>query len=453
MADEFENALARVMFRQAGSEGGAANRAESEQAVVAGCHRLSGGASMESWAFDYAGEGYILRRAADAALMAGRPFGHATEAALVQAAHGAGVTAPEVMAVLTAEDGLGSGYIMRRIGGTAEPGTILRTADDVLIADIARELAAIHAVPVDAVPPIDAPTPRELLDRLHEQFDGFGADRPIIALALKWCEDNLPPPRQPSLVHGDFRMGNLMVEDGRLSGVLDWELAHLGDPHEDIAWGCVGAWRFGNYDQPAFGIATLEAYFAAYESASGMAVDRARFRYWLVHRTIWWALGCMQMGAIWREGSDRSLERAAIARRTVENEIDLLLLLDESDDAPVAVPEPTAVPQAGETSSAELLDAVGEWIAADVKPTAQGRNRFLSAVAINALKIAARDLRDPAPMTAPMTDAALCTDIRSGRTTLDTSGLRATLRLKALRKGMNDVPKYAGLAAAKEKWT
>ena len=444
MADEFENALQGVMFRQMGAEHGAG--------TVSRCHRLSGGASMESWSFDYANAGYILRRAADAALMADRPFDHATEAALVQAAHDAGVPAPQVVAVLRPDDGLGSGYVMRRIEGTAEPGIILRTAEPALITDIARALAAIHEMPVDAAPDIEAPSPRDMLDRLHEQFDGFGADRPIIALALKWCEDNLPPPCRPRLVHGDFRLGNLMVEDGRLAGVLDWELAHWGDPHEDIAWGCVGAWRFGQYDRPAFGLASLDEYFAAYEATAGFTVDRTRFRYWLIHRTIWWALGCIQMGAIWREGADRSLERAAIARRTVENEIDLLLLLDDGngdDVAPVALPEPTAVSETGETTSAELLDAVGEWIAAEVKPTAEGRNRFLSAVAINALKIAARDMRDPSTMT----DAALCKDILAGHVALDTPGLRASLRTKALRKGMIDVPKYAGLAAAMEKWT
>ncbi len=439
MTDDIENALRSAMFRLTGAE-----------EEVADCRRLSGGASMESWSFDFAGGEYVLRRAPSDALMTDRPFDHTTEAALVTAAQRSGVSAPEVVGVLTPADGLGSGYVMRRIGGTANPAAILREAQPALIADIARELAAIHAVKVADLPDLPAPSTGALLDDLHDQFDGFGADRPVIALALKWCRDNLPPPVSPRLVHGDFRMGNIMVEEGRLSGVLDWELAHIGDAHEDIAWGCVGAWRFGRYDRPAFGLATFDRYFAAYEQASRVPVDRARVRYWLIHRTIWWALGCLRMGAIWREGADRSLERAVIARRTVENEIDLLLLLDDDAAAvPIVMPENDVPSLTGETHSAELLDAVSEWIGTRVKPAMQGHDRFLSAVAMNAMGIAARDIRNPGSLT----DALLAKDILNGTKDASSPGMLADLKRYALRKGATDVPKYAGLAAAKEKWT
>ncbi|MGB7408747.1 MAG: phosphotransferase, partial [Pontixanthobacter sp.] len=304
-----------------------------------------------------------------------------------------------------------------------------------------------------AIDSIPASAPEEMLDDLERQFEDFGGDRPIIALALTWCRDNLPDPGPQCLVHGDFRMGNLMVANGRVSGVLDWELAHFGDYHEDLAWGCVGPWRFGNYDHPAFGLASLDRYFASYEAAGGAPIDRERFRYWLIHRTIWWALGCLQMGAVWRDHIDRSLERAAIARRTIENEIDLLLLLEqEMPDAKTTrialSPSDDNAPH-GETSAAELVTAVGEWIAAEVKPRAEGRNRFLAAVAINALNIAARDMDDPPPVH----DRPLCDAIRAGETGLTTPGLLDDLRRKALRKGANDAPKYAGLKTAMEKWT
>src|SRR3546814_4525842 len=91
--------------------------------------RLSGGANMESWAFEW-GEAertasYVLRRAPSAEYMADRPFGHADEAALVVAAFDAGVKAPEVVGVLEAGDGLGTGYVMRRVMGEVSPATIL----------------------------------------------------------------------------------------------------------------------------------------------------------------------------------------------------------------------------------------------------------------------------------------------------------------------------------------
>ena len=123
---------------------------------------------------------------------------------------------------------------------------------------------------------------------LRERFVGHGADRPVLALTLRWLEANLPAPVPPRLVHGDYRLGNLLVgvagEDrGRLTGVLDWELAHRGDFHEDLAFGCMTVWRFTRPDRPAFGLGSLDDWFAAYEAAGGKRVDPARFRFWHGH--------------------------------------------------------------------------------------------------------------------------------------------------------------------------
>ena len=276
--------------------------------------RLSGGANMESSSFDFAGFGYVLRRAPSAAFMEERAFGHDVEAALVRAARKAGVSAPEVIAELDETDAIGTGYVMRRIEAEVNPAKILASPPPSLITDIARELAQIHAQKIlPAIPALD--TELALAD-LKSRFTGYGGDRPIIALAIKWCEDHLPTPARQVLVHGDFRMGNLMVDEHGLAAVLDWELAHLGDAHEDLAYGCMTVWQFGHIDKPAFGVADLETYFSAYEAQSRTTVDRARFRFWLIYRTLWWALGCMQMSDIWRLGVDKSLERAVIGRRT-----------------------------------------------------------------------------------------------------------------------------------------
>ena len=330
--------------------------------------RLSGGASMESWAFQWAGEGFVLRRAPSADYVADRPYDHAAEAALVSAAHHAGVRAPEVVAVLAAGDGLGSGYVMRRVAGDANPATILAAPPPTLLTEIAEALAQIHALPADKIPAaIPVMDVAAALADLKARFADYGGDRPVIALAIKWCEDHLPPPADPSvLVHGDYRMGNLLVDDGRLTAVLDWELAHRGDFHEDLAYGCMTVWRFGRPDLPAFGLGSLEAFFAAYRAAGGRAIDPARFRFWLVYRTLWWAMGCLGMGAAWRSGADRSLERVVVARRTAEQELDLLLLLgDEAPEAerlrPLPLPQPPALSIQGEPSAAELVTAVREW--------------------------------------------------------------------------------------------
>jgi aminoglycoside phosphotransferase (APT) family kinase protein len=427
-------------------------RITGQIAEVQNLTRLSGGANMESSSFDYDGNGYVLRRAPSAEMMDGRPFGHDIEAALVRAARAAGVTAPEIVGELTNRDAIGTGYIMRRVEAAVNPAQILAAPPASLIADIARELAAVHAIPLSALPAVPAMDTATALADLKARFLSYGGDRPIIALAIKWCEDNLPAPAPPVLVHGDFRMGNLMVGPAGLAAVLDWELAHLGDAHEDLAYGCMTVWRFGYINKPAFGCADLETYFAAYEDCRGEQVDTARFRFWLIYRTLWWALGCMQMAEIWRSGVDRTLERAVIGRRTSENEIDLLLLLEEeapqTQRLPITLPVPPEPRRKGEPSTVELLEAVRDWVDSDVKASATGRDKFLAAVAMNALGMLIREAANPVAVH----DQALAADLLAGRLTLATPGLLTRLRKAALGKLANDVPKYAALAKAREVW-
>jgi aminoglycoside phosphotransferase (APT) family kinase protein len=439
--DERMTALAAIMARSTGAT-----------AAVEKFARLSGGANMESSAFDYAGQGYVLRRAPSAEMMAGRPYGHDVEAALVSAAFAAGVLAPEVVATLLPEDGLGSGYIMRRVEAEVNPVKILADPPPSLVADMARELARIHAItPRDdlPLPTLDAATS---LRDMRARFEGYGGDRPILALAFKWCEDHVPAPVPPVLVHGDFRMGNVMMTGDGLAAVLDWEMAHWGDSHEDLAYGCINAWRFGHIDRPAFGASDIETYLSAYEAASGSQVDRDRFRFWLVSRTLWWALTCLQMGEIWRSGMDRMIERAVIGRRTSEVEVDLLLLLEE--DAPETQRlrvrlDPAPVPSGhGEPSTAEMLHALKEWVEADVKPGREGHSKFMAAVALNAIGMLIREAEHPVQAS----DRALADDLITGRQTLATPGLLARLRTRALIKLANDSPKYSALAKARSLW-
>ena len=425
--------------------------------TVAGLERLSGGASMESWAFVCGGEGYVLRRAASAEVMAGRPLDHAGEAAVIRAAHGAGVIAPEVVAELESSDGIGSGFVMRRIDGTAAPEAALGGdgGGAALLGDLGAALAAIHRIDPAAMTMAPRLDPAAGVEALAAQFAQHGGNRPIVALGLAWLRANLPPPIEPRLLHGDFRIGNLMTQarDGqaRLTGVLDWELAHLGDFHEDLAFGCMAVWRFGS-PLPGFGLGSLDALFAAYRASGGAPVDPARFRFWLVYRTVWWALGCLTMGQTWRSGADRSLERVVVARRAAEQELDLLLLLE--DEAPEverarALPavETETLRHSGEPTAAEILTAVGEWLAS-VKERFAGRERFEHAVARNALGIVVRELA----ARPQAEDRALADDILAGRATLATPGLLARLRGSALTKLAADQPKYPSLAIARDKW-
>lgn len=440
--DEFEARLAAVMDRIAGGS-----------AAIENVTRLSGGANMESWSFDRAGKGYVLRRAPSAAFMQGRSFGHDVEAELVRTAHRGGVLAPEVVGELAPGDAMGTGYVMYRIEAEVNPAKILADPPASLIHDIARELARIHAIKPSDELPIPFLDTAAAVAELKKRFLAYGGDRPVIALALRWCEDHLPPPADPVLVHGDFRMGNVMADANGLAAVLDWELAHWGDAHEDLAYGCLAVWRFGHFDRPAFGVSDLDTFFAAYEASGGGRVDRARFRFWLVYRTLWWALGCMQMADIWRSGADRNLERTVIGRRTSENEVDLLLLLEE--DAPETERQPIALPaaapprRAGEPSSVELLEAIREWVDSGVKAKAAGREKFMAAVAMNALGMLIREAENPVDPH----DAALSAELMAGKASLATPGLLARLRVTMLAKLANDSPKYASLAAARARWS
>ena len=416
--------------------------------------RLSGGANMESWAFDWGGGAYVLRRAPSAEYMEGRPYGHSVEAALVRAAHAGGVKAPEVIGVLSDADGMGTGYVMRRVIAEVSPAKILAAAPRSLVADLGRELALIHALPRAAIPAeIPVMDTAAALAELKARFLSYGGDRPAIALAVKWCEDHLPEPADPVLVHGDYRMGNVMVDADGLAAVLDWELAHLGDAHEDLAFGCMTVWRFGMLDKPAFGVGSLDDYFAAYEAAGGRPVDRDRFKYWLVYRTLWWALGCLQMGQAWRSGADTTVERVVVGRRTAEQELDIIRLLE--DGAPAAEraaplpPSPAAAAApVGEPTTQEMVQAVRDWLGEAIKPQAEGHGKFQVAVAMNALGIVMRDLG--AGVRAE--DKALAGDILAGRATLADPGLLARLRRAALDKCAVDSPKYAALAAARAAW-
>lgn len=436
-----------------------------------GLTRLTGGATMESWRFEASGAApltvpsarisgtYILRRAPSLNFMQDRPFGHETEAAVIRAAKAAGVAAPVVVAELEPEDGIGSGFVMEALRGTPNPKEILQTDEaGRLVSECAANLASIHTlapgpdgggVP-DAVPVMDT---RAAIADLRAQFEEAGGDRPIIALGLKWLEDNCPDPIEPVLIHGDYRMGNLLVEDGWLTGVLDWELAHFGDYHEDLAFGCMAVWRFNRYDRPALGLSDLETYFEAYEANGGRKVDRERFRYWLIHRTVWWALGCLKMAAIWRSGEDRMLERVVISRRTSEQELDLLMLLGED------APEEERVrslqrrsdlePELGAATAGEIADAISEWLAT-LKDQMKGHDRFQLAVARNALGMISREYKVLWPMFG---DIKLTDEILAGKAGLATSSLLADLRLATLTELAINSPKYPALAVARKKWT
>ncbi len=441
MTAEFATNLSGFVQRGLGGDG-----------TIEELKRLSGGANMESWSFDYGGLGYVLRFSPSAEMMAGRAYGHDVEAAVVRAAFASGVKAPEIVAEIIPADGLGTGYLMRRIDAEVNPSKILAAPPASLLADLARELATIHNVPRDILPALPVTSAQSLLSELKARFLSFGGDRPVMALTLRWLEEHCPTAVDPVLLHGDFRMGNIMADRDGLAVVLDWELAHVGDRHQDLAFGCINSWRFGNIDRPAFGLGPVEQFWTEYESASGAAVEADRFRWWLVYATLWWGICCLQMADIWRTGLDKGLERAVIGRRASETEVDLLMLLEEfapvEERSRISIESFTEANRHGEPSTTEMLEALSSWIDSDVKPNAHGRDRFMASVALNALGMLRRESERPIAIH----DKSLSDELLTGQKSLSTPGLLARLKQQSLHKLMVDQPKYSALAKAMEQW-
>lgn len=399
-------------------------------AEIDGLRRLSGGASRETWAFDLVSGGarraLILQRLRPGASATSSGVGVQTEAALLRAAAAHGVPAARVVA---SDDGrvLGSaGMVVERLPGETIARKLLRDdewalARDRLGAQVGAACAAIHAIPVDAVPGLQ---PTDQLAQYRAVLDGLGEPHPAFELGFRWLAANRPVDNPPCVVHGDLRMGNLLVDHDGLRAVLDWELAHIGDPLEDLGWFCVRAWRFGS-PLPAGGVATREALVEAYESASGRTVDPELLRWWEVLGTLKWGVICVMQAWGHLSGASRSVELATIGRRVCENEWDLLGLLPGGrlprQDPPSTEPGPALHDR---PTLPELVEAVREWVDEDVRTGTEGRLSFHARVAANALRMVERELAlEPALTEAHVErlaqlgcadDRALAAGIRSG---------------------------------------
>lgn len=265
-------------------------------------------------------------------------IGAAAEARLLRLAAAAGVPVPLVIA---GADGVGPDaaqvLITERVEGESIPRRILRsidghTAGEALAEQCGQVLARLHTVSLQAVPssiprldPADPYT--DYCARLGVQLDELPTHHPAIRWGLNHLRRNPPAGAlEPALVHGDFRNGNMLVAHGRLAALLDWELAHVGDPMEDLAWMCVRMWRFGNDDRPAGGFGSLAALRRGYQAGGGTWRYDA-FRWWLTARTAWWAIGLARQVAAFRSGESTSIVHAGSGRRVPELEFDLLTLI------------------------------------------------------------------------------------------------------------------------------
>jgi len=312
----------------------AIRRRSGQRERIQNLRRLTGGASAQTWSFDVVSEGVtrgrILRRRQGRESIG---LDTATESNVQSVAADAGVPTAEVCFLLDDEDALDRGYVMQRIDGETIPRKILRDREYAdAITKMARQCgqiaSAIHLVDLTRLPPLRDDSPGEQLEALGARYRDFGQDLPVFEVALSWLANHLPPTVKSTLVHGDFRNGNFVVGPEGVRAVLDWELAHLGDPTEDLGWLCVNSWRYGQIDLPVGGFGSREDLIAGYESAGGGRVEPSALHYWEVFGTLRWGVICLIQTFAHLSGDHRSVERAAIGRGVSETELDLLNLFD-----------------------------------------------------------------------------------------------------------------------------
>jgi len=295
---------------------------------------LAGGASRESWAFTVGGERLVLRR---------DPPGHVIESsrrrefALIEAAAAAGVPVPRVRWCEDDSAVLGTAFfVMDFVPGETIGRRILRDpalapARAALPEQLAGAAARIHAMPLGALgaePAAVASPAAAELERYESIYRAIAPDpHPALELGLRWLAARAPRRARQALVHGDFRLGNVIVGPEGLRAVIDWELAHTGDPMEDLGWLCVRSWRFGA-EPPVAGLCERERLFAAYERAGGGPVDPAVVRWWEAFGNLKWAVICIMQAQTFL-GGVKNVELASLGRRVAEVELELLDLMEE----------------------------------------------------------------------------------------------------------------------------
>lgn len=302
--------------------------------TISELNRFSGGASRETWSFVVDGRRLVVRLDPPSAPAT---TDRRAEVELLRRAHNTGVPVPEVV-WMVAPDDLGSqGFVMSHIDGETIPRKILRDdeytdARSRFASDTGRIAAKIHAMPIDGIPGIEAPErkPTEvILEQYASLLDSLGEPHPTFELALRWLATRQPTSERLTIVHGDYRNGNFIVGPEGVRAVLDWELVHIGDPWEDLAWLCTRSWRFGGAEEVG-GVGSRDELYAAYEETSGMAVDRDAVHWWEVMSSVKWGVMTIVQAFTHLWGHVHSLELAAIGRRTVETEYDVLNLIGQN---------------------------------------------------------------------------------------------------------------------------
>lgn len=423
--------------------------------------RLTGGASRETWHVDVRPD----RGAPFPVIVRRDPPGHGEparmrgEVACLGAAGRAGAPVPAVLASGDTAPGIDAPFIvMDKLPGEALPRRIQRDRqyEDIrprLAWQMGHVLGRIHSADIAELGMLDSTDPVAAIEATYLAFD---EPRPAVEIGLRRLRENRLPARPHALVHGDFRLGNLLVAPDGLHGVLDWELAHLGDPVEDLGWLCVRAWRFGA-TAPVAGVGDRNDLLDGYEHATGDRPTREELHWWEVYGTLRWLVLSRFQAERHLSGTEHSIELAAIGRRVAESEYDLLHILDIADGA--AEPrasQPYASRVQDRPDAAGIIDLVAETLAHEIGPNLQPEQqheKYLLKISASLLTIVGRELRagDGAQQALAATltslgcasEAELATRLRDGALSTDDPGVRQAINTGVQARLAVSRPGYA----------
>ena len=295
---------------------------------------LTGGASKEIWRFEVQTEGgveeFILRKGSG--IEGPLAIKTSDEAILQKEVSKIDAPVPEIVAVSSIEEELGDSYIMKFVAGESIPRKILRDTEfkealPLLAFQCGESIAKIHDVELDKLHFLQEKPPIDQVNDLYATYLSFNQPSPVFEYTYLWLKDQDFGQTKSSLVHGDFRLGNIIVSSSGLESIIDWELAHIGNPLQDLGWICGNSWRFGQNNKVVGGFGNLDDLLRGYNSISNFEVTENLVRTWQVFGTFRWGVICLIQASAHLNGSVNSVEKAAIGRRVSETEIDIADLL------------------------------------------------------------------------------------------------------------------------------
>ena len=307
-------------------------------------NKMSGGSSNEIWIIQYLEnkiENKIVLRRHHSSISEKEnlypPLPLTIESDVMVQAYNQKIPVPRIIYNIDKKHALGEGFFMEFIDGITLGNKIVENSSIKLLkpnlaAQCGKILAKIHSITIQNMKNLNTSTGIDEIKKYKDIYQDYSFNIPVFNLSFKWLEKNIPPVTNKCLVHGDYRNGNIVISPSKgIKSILDWELLHLGDRHEDLAWICVNSWRFGNIKLPVGGFGLRNDFYKAYEQSSGEKLNKESLKFWEILGTLKWGIMCLKMYDAYKSGYDRSVDRAAIGRRSSETEIDLLRLLNNED--------------------------------------------------------------------------------------------------------------------------